>query len=111
VYGETVGCFDNLRFGDAQIVNEEFRTICPAGMSQSLKVRLPVPDVLIVESVDHMFAQEVVREMGIGLIDQQIRRDEVYVVNSGTLVTTTNSREHLVSQPCQICFQVAENER
>src|SRR5215467_15976165 len=28
---ETVGCFDNLRFGEAQILNEKVRTICPAG--------------------------------------------------------------------------------
>src|SRR5215467_7177131 len=31
-------------------------------------------------------------------------------MNRGTFVTTTNSRKHLISQPCQIRFQVAENE-
>ena len=56
---------------------EKFRPIRPAGMSQSLKVRLPVPDVLIVDSVDHMLAQDVVRLISIGLIGQEIRRSEV----------------------------------
>src|SRR5215467_3596904 len=74
---ETVRCFDNLRLREAQIVNEKFRTIRPAWMSQSLKVRLPVPDILIVDSVNHMLPQDVVRLMGIGLSGQEIRRDEV----------------------------------
>src|SRR5215467_731457 len=30
-------------------------------------------------------------------------------MNGGPLVTTADSREHLVSQPCQIRFQVTEN--
>src|SRR5215470_9867070 len=77
VCSETVRCFDNLRLREAQIVNEKFRTIRPGGMSQSLKVRLPVPDVLIVDSVNHMLAQDVVRLMGIGLSGQEIGGDEV----------------------------------
>src|SRR5215467_10705904 len=40
VCGKTVGCFDNLRFGEAQIVNEKFRAICPARMSEALEVRI-----------------------------------------------------------------------
>src|SRR5215813_1960009 len=56
VCGKSVGCFDNLRVGEAQIINEKFCTIQPARMSQSLEVRLPVPDVLIVNSVDDMLA-------------------------------------------------------
>jgi hypothetical protein len=61
VCGETIGCFDKLRFGEAQIVNEKFCAIQPARINQTLEVRLPVPDVLIIDSVDHMLAQDVVR--------------------------------------------------
>src|SRR5206468_10384931 len=46
VCSATVRCFDNLRLRKVQIVNEKFRAIRPAGMSQSLKVCLPVSDVL-----------------------------------------------------------------
>src|SRR5690242_7001344 len=105
-----VGCFDNLRFGQSQIVNEKFGTICPSGMSEPLKVRLPIADVLIVDSVDHVLAQDVVRLVSIGLRGQEIRRDEVCLMNRGPVVTTTNGREHLVLQPGQISFQVAENQ-
>jgi len=80
-------------------------------MSQSLKVCLPVPDVLFADSVDHMLAQNVVRLESIGLRGQEIRRDEVCFMHGGPVVTTTNGREHLVSQPCQIGFQVVENQR
>src|SRR4030095_249595 len=31
-------------------------------------------------------------------------------MNGGPLVTTTNRREHMVSQPCQIRFQAAEDQ-
>src|SRR6266542_5046168 len=68
VCGETVGCFDDLSLREAQIVNEKFCAIQPARMSQTLKVRLPAPHVLIVDSVDHMLAQNVVRLIGIELI-------------------------------------------
>ena len=78
-------------------------------MSQTLKVRLPIADMLIVDSIDHMLAQDVVRLIDIGLIGKQIRRDEICFVNRGTLVTAADSRDHLVSQPRQIRFQMAEN--
>src|SRR5215467_1961691 len=78
-------------------------------MSQTPKVRLPIPDVLIVNSVDHMLAQDVVRLMGIRLMGQEIRRDKICFVNGGPFVSATDSREHLVSQPSQIRFQVTEN--
>src|SRR5215471_12987773 len=80
-------------------------------MSQALKVRLPVTHILIVDSVDDVLTQDEVRLVGIGLGGQEIRRDEVRFVNGGTLIATANSREHLVSQPCQILFQMAENQR
>ena len=35
---KAIGCFDDLRLREGQIVNKEFPTICPAGMSQTLKV-------------------------------------------------------------------------
>src|SRR5262249_2859208 len=101
--------FDNLRFGKAEIVSEKLRSIFAARMSQTLKVRLPVPDVLIVDSVDHMLAKDVIRLINIGLIGQEIRRDEICLVNRSALVTTANSVEYLVAQPYQIGFQVAEN--
>src|SRR5215472_17227273 len=63
ICGETVGSVDNLCFGEAQIVKEKLFAIHPARMSQTLKVCLPVPDILIVDSVDHMLAQDVVRLM------------------------------------------------
>ena len=77
VCGKTVRCFDDLRLREAQIVNEKFCAIQPARMSQTMEVRLPVPNVLIIDSVDHMLAHDVVRLMGIGLMGQEIRRDEV----------------------------------
>src|SRR5262245_44425828 len=77
VCSETICCFDNLRLREAQIVNEKFRMIRPAGMSQSVKVRLPVADILIVDSVNHMLAQDVVRLVCIGLSGQEIRGNEV----------------------------------
>ena len=49
--------------------------------------------------------------MGITLMGQEIRRDEICFMNSGPLVTATDSHEHLVLQPCQIRFQMAENQR
>src|SRR5215471_14200873 len=101
--------FDNLRFGKAEIVSEKFRSIFPTRMSQALKVRLPVPDVLIVDSVDHMLAKDVIRLISIGLIGQEIGRDEVCFVNRGALVTTANGGKHLVAQPCQVGFEMAED--
>jgi hypothetical protein len=80
-------------------------------MSQPLKVRLPVPDVLMVESVDHVLTHDVIRLIDIGLIGQHVRRYQVPLVNRCPLVTATNGGEDLVTQPCQIRLQVAENER
>src|SRR5215510_4933073 len=56
VGSEPVRCLDNSLLREAQIVNEKFGTIRPAGMSQSLNVRLPVLDVLIVDFVNQMLA-------------------------------------------------------
>src|SRR4030095_12186947 len=75
--GETVSCFDDLRVGKPKIVNEKFCAIHPAWMSQTLEIRLPVPNVLIIDSVDYMLAQDVIGLMGIGLIGEEIRRNEV----------------------------------
>src|SRR5262245_41852141 len=77
-------------------------------MSHTLKVGLPVPNVLIVDSVDHMLAQDEVGLKGIGLSGQEVRRDEVCLVNSCTLITTANGREHLLSQPYKIRLQVRQ---
>src|SRR5215831_3253713 len=101
--------FDNLRFRKAEIVSEKFRSIFPARMSQTLKVRLPVSDVLIVDSVDHMLAKDVIRLISIGLIGQEIRGDKVCFVDRGALVTTSDGGKNLVAQPCQVGFEVAEN--
>jgi len=42
---------------------------------------------------------------------KEIGRDEVCLMYGGSFVTTTNSLEHLILQPCQIRFQMAENLR
>src|SRR5215831_13076205 len=83
---------DNGRHRESKIVSHKFRAIHPARMSQPLKVRLPVPDILIVDSVDHMLAQDVVWLMHIRLMGQEVRRDEICLMNGGALVTTANSR-------------------
>src|SRR5262245_54605507 len=103
--------FDNLRFGKAEIVSKKFRSIFAARMSQTLKVRLPVADVLIVDSVDHMLAKNVIRLISIGLIGKKVRGDEVCFVNRSALITTANRGKHLVAQPCQVGLEVAENQR
>src|SRR5262245_39033102 len=80
-------------------------------MRESLEVRLPVPDILIVEPVDHVLAEDVVGLVGIGLISQEIGRDEVRMMNRGAFVAATDRGEDLVAQPCQVRSQMAENER
>src|SRR5215467_3579536 len=92
VFVKPVRGFDNLRLRETKIVSQKFRPVHTARMSQTLKVRLPVPDILIVDSIDHMLAQDVVRLMGVRLTGQEIWRDEICVMNGGAFVTAANSR-------------------
>jgi hypothetical protein len=41
--------------------------VCPGEMFEALQVRLPIADVLIVKTVDDVFAQNEVWEIDIGL--------------------------------------------
>src|SRR6266496_2253635 len=79
-------------------------------MRQPLKVGLPVPNVLIVDSIDHMLAHDVVGLIGIGLVSQEIRGNKIHFMNRRAFVTSTDGGEHLVPQPCQVSLQVGKNQ-
>src|SRR6266498_1694348 len=90
VRGKTLRCFSDLRVRETQVVSQQVGAIRLAGMSQPIQIRLPVTGVLIVESVYHMLAQEIISLIGIRLIGQKIRRNEVCFVNRSALVAAAN---------------------
>jgi hypothetical protein len=80
-------------------------------MVQTLKVRLPIAHILVIQPVDHVLAQDQVRQMRSGLRREQLGRNQVLSMNIGALVPATDRRQHLFAQPGEVLLERAEERR
>src|SRR3989442_12611727 len=58
VRGEAFHRLDQLSFRHAEVVDQEFCVVCTGQMFEAFQVRLPIADVLIIKTVDDVFAQD-----------------------------------------------------
>src|SRR5262249_38884763 len=108
IHHETLRCCGNLPGGEPEIVDEQGAPVRFPRMVQPLQVRLPVAHVLVIQPVDHVLAQEKIRQMRLGLRREQLGRHQVVSMYIGALVPATDSRQHLFAQPGKVLLERAE---
>src|SRR4029077_17041082 len=77
-------------------------------MIESLKVCLPIADVLIVKPVDDMFAQDQIGQVDIGPAVEQARRSQVGLVYRSALIAAADGYQDLLAQPFQVGFELRQ---
>src|SRR5712691_6339205 len=78
-------------------------------MFEALQVRLPIADVLIIKTVDDVFAQDKVWLIHVGLVFEQAWGNQVCLMYRATLIASANCGQDLLAQPCQIYFEVRQH--
>ena len=78
-------------------------------MVETREIRLPITDVLVIETINHVFAQDEVRPLHIRLAVEQTRGDQVCLVDRATLVTPARRGQHLVAQPPQVGLELCQH--
>src|SRR3989442_13792381 len=78
-------------------------------MFEALQVRLPIADVLIVKTVDHVFTQDKVWLIHIGLVVEQARGNQVCLMYRATLIAAARCGQDLLAQPYQIYFELCKH--
>jgi hypothetical protein len=87
--------FDPLR--EVEVVHEELRPVLAAEMLNTLQVRLPVANALVIKAVDDVFAQKQIRQIDIRIAGKQIRRNQVRRVYRCPVIATTNRTRNLLA--------------
>src|SRR5262245_44096216 len=75
----------------------------------SLEVRLPIANVLVIKAVNDVFAQEQVWELRAGLVREQVRWDQICLLNRGIVVAAPNCAQYLFAQPGQIFLEFRQH--
>src|SRR5260370_972642 len=109
VRGQAFRRLDQLSFRHAEVVDQEVCVVCPGEMVEALQVRLPIADVLIIKTVDHVFAQDKVWLMHIGLVVEQARGNQVCLMYHATLIAAARCGQDLLAQPYQIYFELRQH--
>src|SRR6267143_5659087 len=109
IRGQAFHCLDQLSFRHAEVVDQEFRVVCPGEMFEALQVRLPIADVLIIKTVDDVFAQDKVWLIDIGLVVEQARRNQVCLMYRATLIAAARCGQDLLAQPYKIYFELRKH--
>src|SRR3989454_3322088 len=78
-------------------------------MFEALQVRLPIADVLIVKTVDHVFTQDKVWLIHIGLVVEQARGNQVCLMYRATLIAAARCGQDPLAQPYQIYFELRQH--
>src|SRR6266704_1693344 len=77
-------------------------------MFEALQVRLPIADVLIIKTVDDVFAQDKVWLIHIGLAVEQAWGNQVCLMYRATLIASARCGQDLFAQPGQIYFELRQ---
>lgn len=88
---------DQLSFRHAEVVDQEFCVVCTREMFEALQVRLPIADVLIIKTIDHVFAQDKVWLIHVGLVGEQARGNQVCLMYRATLIASANCGQDLLA--------------
>src|SRR6267378_7741302 len=78
-------------------------------MIEAFEVRLPISHILVIKPVDHVFAQDQVRQERVGASIEKAGRNEIRLMDRSACVTTADCREHLVAQPTEVGLQLAQH--
>src|SRR5712692_212424 len=108
IRGQTFHCLDQLSFRHAEVVDQEFCVVCAGEMFEPLQVRLPIADVLIIKTVDDVFAQDKVWLIHIGLVVEQAGGNQVCLMYRATLIASARCGQDLFAQPGQIYFELRQ---
>src|SRR5260370_38566987 len=78
-------------------------------MFEALQVRLPIADVLIIKTVDDVFAEDQVWLIHLGLVGEQARGNQVCLMYRATLIAAARCGQDLLAQPYQIYFELCKH--
>src|SRR5713101_1061471 len=78
-------------------------------MVETLEVRLPIADVLVVQPVDHMFSQQEVRQERVGTAVEEAGRDQISLMDCCASVTTADCGQDLIAQPTKVRLQLRQH--
>src|SRR5712691_465796 len=85
--------------------------IAPADVCDSLEVRLPIADVLVVKTVNNVFAHDQIWDLRVAMTGQQIRRNQIRLLNLGIFIAAANRAQYLFTQPAQVRLELCQHSR
>src|SRR3989442_7002282 len=80
-----------------------------AEMVEAFEVGLPISDILVIEPVNHMFAQDQVRQERVGTAAEEAGRNEICLMDFSACVTAADCVKHLIAQPAEVCLQLGQH--
>src|ERR1700730_141497 len=78
-------------------------------MVKAFEVGLPVTDILVIEPVNHMFAEDQVGQERVGTAVEEAGGNQVCPMDSSDRVSTADCGEHLIAQPAEVCLELSQH--
>src|SRR5207249_2614888 len=97
-----------LPFGYAQIVDQHRSAVVAAEIVHALQVWLPIADVLIIEPIDHVLAQDQVWQLDTRAAPDQSGWNQVRLLDGGSIFAPPDGRHDLLSKPREMGPQADE---
>src|SRR6266404_4878356 len=87
----------------------DFPAVGTADMTDSLQVGLPIADVLVVKAVNNVFAHEQIGQNRTGMAGEQIRGNQIGLLNHRVFIATADCAQHLLAQPGQVSLELRQH--
>ena len=92
-----------------EIVDQKFCAVGDGEMIESLQVRLPIADVLVVNPVNDVLAQDKLWLIHLRRAAEQARGNQVCLVDHSALIAPARRTHDLLAQPQQVYFELRQH--
>src|SRR5882672_103487 len=78
-------------------------------MVKTFEVALPIADILVIESVNHVFSEDQVRQEHVRSAGGESGRNQICTMDLRARVATANCGQHLIAQPAEVYLQLGQH--
>src|SRR5260221_2766738 len=78
-------------------------------MVKAFEVGLPISNTLVIGAVDHVLAEDQVRQERVGTASKEAGRNEICMMDRSARVTAADRGQHLLAQPSEVCLQLSQH--
>src|SRR5260370_34705580 len=77
----------------------------------SYKASLPITDILVIETVNNVFAHDQIWQVSVRGTAEQIGWNQVGLLNHSSLIAATDRAQHLLAQPAKVRLELRQHGR